>query len=590
MEHTSSSSSGEADGHDARPGETPPGGRAQAGPERGAQLRDVARRLARFEGHDEAGSLVAEVVDAALQAFTRTTSVRDPLPSTVPGTPQEALAVLAGLDQLRSALSAIDARWQVEAEARIRAADRDADVDEDQQGRSAAHEIGLARRVSPSSASLSLGSSRRLVEQLPGVASALRDGDVTQQQVAALSGALDGAEPATCARIDEIVSEDPQSLQGMGPRRVRRGVQEIIQRMEPHNSRARAERAARARHVRMTPLSDGMARVTGILRGVDASGMMQTLNRGAQSLKAGGARESVSALEADLLVAAVQDGPGSDRAEPGVTQEGDAPFRKPSRPAQGLDVGVIITDTALLGRDDEAQCAQLEGYGAIPAHIITDTLRGTPPGYLRGSEDKHPDEDVTAFYRRLYTNPTTGELTGMESRARVFPAGLARMIRWRDVTCRTPWCNAIIRQIDHARPHHQGGPTSYANGQGLCVRCNLLKEHGRWVLTPLTSTDPAATGRAPTTADPTDPTAPAATDPRGWAWQSPHGAHATSRTPRLLDPPAPREAGAARDEPFPSESAPFPFDSAVPDAHQARPLGAEPPDDPVPPPRRRPGR
>ena len=68
----------------------------------------------------------------------------------------------------------------------------------------------------------------------------------------------------------------------------------------------------------------------------------------------------------------------------------------------------------------------------------------------------------------------------MDSRARLFPAGLARFIRLRDQICRTPWCDAPIRHIDHVVPHGADGPTSGPNGQGLCEACNHAKQALGW--------------------------------------------------------------------------------------------------------------
>ncbi|WP_427018559.1 HNH endonuclease [Pseudarthrobacter sp. P1] len=82
--------------------------------------------------------------------------------------------------------------------------------------------------------------------------------------------------------------------------------------------------------------------------------------------------------------------------------------------------------------------------------------------------------------RRLFTAPGTGELVGMDSRARRFPASLQRFIRARDQVCRTPWCGAPIRHADHVTAWAGGGPTSLANGQGLCERCNQTKELQGW--------------------------------------------------------------------------------------------------------------
>ena len=68
----------------------------------------------------------------------------------------------------------------------------------------------------------------------------------------------------------------------------------------------------------------------------------------------------------------------------------------------------------------------------------------------------------------------------MDSARRLFPAALRRFVIARDGTCRTPWCDAPVAQLDHVTPHAEGGATSATNGQGLCVRCNLTKEQPGW--------------------------------------------------------------------------------------------------------------
>ncbi|WP_345081988.1 HNH endonuclease [Brachybacterium paraconglomeratum] len=597
----------------------------------GDVLDEVLDRFSAIEAAPETRALVAQVLAATLMAFTHTRSVRDPLPDTAPESAEEALAVLAGVGQLRASLAAIDASWQVAAENRIRRDDLARGVPSSQQGRGAGQEIGLARRISPSASSFSLAKARRLVQNMPGAIDRLWAGAMTDQQASAVSGALDGASADTCHRVDDHLLEHPEFLQDKGFKRLRSDTQKLVQQLEPETSRARAERAARARHVTMTPLADGMARVTAVLRGIDAAGLMNSLNVRAQSLRAAGAKASVPALEADLLVDDVLHGgqveesddqrvvpsdqsleasdpvpepvdpatepvdpvrePVDPAVEPGMFDDAEevlesataeqAPPKMP-RIRPGLDVGIVISDTALLGPDDGSETAELEGYGTIPAHIVRDTLLGQPPGHLRADEGDHPDEVVSAFYRRLYRSPRTGELIAMESRARAFPAGLARMIRWRDTTCRTPWCDAKIRQIDHVIPHHKGGSTSYANGQGLCVRCNLLKELGLWVLSPL-SRSHAATDTDATDTDATDTAATAMTaassttgseseagaadsantradpssPPRAWIWSSPHGAVGISFTPSQFTPSSdPPSSGAPSSVPPPSDAPP----------------------------------
>jgi hypothetical protein len=73
----------------------------------------------------------------------------------------------------------------------------------------------------------------------------------------------------------------------------------------------------------------------------------------------------------------------------------------------------------------------------------------------------------------------------MDSKARKFPDGIRRMVMARDATCTGPWCDAPIRHIDHIVAWSQGGPTTLANGEGLCERCNQSKEADGWSAKPV---------------------------------------------------------------------------------------------------------
>jgi len=137
-----------------------------------------------------------------------------------------------------------------------------------------------------------------------------------------------------------------------------------------------------------------------------------------------------------------------------------------------------MTDLSLFGISEES--AHLDGYGPIPVDLARELVIGACSGAEK------------LWLRRLYTNPTSGELLSMDARSRLFPAGLARFIRLRDQTCRTPWCDAPIRDTDHAEPYDAGGSTSGENGQGLCEACNHAKQAPGWRARPS-----PATGRPP---------------------------------------------------------------------------------------------
>jgi len=78
----------------------------------------------------------------------------------------------------------------------------------------------------------------------------------------------------------------------------------------------------------------------------------------------------------------------------------------------------------------------------------------------------------------------------MDSRARLFPPGHRRFIQTRDDTCRTPYCDAPIRHLDHIIPWHTGGPTTTDNAAGLCEACNHTKETPGWKARPSPAAEP----------------------------------------------------------------------------------------------------
>ncbi|NQD90545.1 HNH endonuclease, partial [Paenarthrobacter sp. CM16] len=124
----------------------------------------------------------------------------------------------------------------------------------------------------------------------------------------------------------------------------------------------------------------------------------------------------------------------------------------------------------------DAEPARLEGYGIVPAEWARALLAEEPSG----SEDQHHRSEFTVLLRRLYTAPGSGELLTMDSRARFFPQRLRRFINIRDNTCRTPYCDAPIRHIDHIIPWHSEGGTNLRNAAGLCETCNQTKENPGW--------------------------------------------------------------------------------------------------------------
>ena len=129
-------------------------------------------------------------------------------------------------------------------------------------------------------------------------------------------------------------------------------------------------------------------------------------------------------------------------------------------------VNLIVRDSELLGDEDGA--GWVEGQGFAPGDLIRSWIAD------------NLESGQGAWVRRLYEQPSTGNLVAMDSKAELFQGRLAEFLRLRDRICRTPGCGAPIRHLDHVEPRSRGGTTTADNGQGLCEVCNYAKEADGW--------------------------------------------------------------------------------------------------------------
>jgi hypothetical protein len=216
---------------------------------------------------------------------------------------------------------------------------------------------------------------------------------------------------------------------------------------------ARRRIAESQRRVTLRPAPDVMSRLSAELPAAEGVAVLKSLGEHADSLRSAGDPRSRQQVMADTLVARLL----------GTEQ----PTRLP------VAVHVVVADDVLFGSNDEA--AHLDGYGPIPGELARELAARAA-------------EDALAQLRRLYVTPATGALVAADSTARRFPQSLAQLIRLRDQTCRTPWCDAPIRHVDHAQDAAANGPTSQANGQGLCEACNHAKQALGWRARPAPGT------------------------------------------------------------------------------------------------------
>ncbi len=410
---------------------------------------------------------------------------------------------LRELEDLKSAESALQARIAVTFDLLQRREQAAAGIPKERLGAGTGAQIALARRESPAKGGRLLGLAKALVIEMPHTLAALQSGQLNEWRATLLVRETACLTAADRAAVDEQLAADTGTLAGVGDRRLVATARAAAYRLDPRTVTDRAAHAASERHVSLRPAPDTMAYLTALLPVTQGVAVYTALSRHADTLRNAGDPRGRGQLMADALVERTTGTPG------GIT---------------GIEIQLVMTDRTLLRADSEP--ARLPGYGTVPAGWARTLINGTKaaetggtprrggtdgvspgpgsPPIPGGAAGSAADTAFTVWLRRLYTHPRTGDLVAMDSRARIFPPGLRRLIQTRDDTCRTPYCDAPIRHLDHIIPWHHGGQTTRTNGAGLCEACNHTKETPGW--TARTALDPAAAQTRPHTIELTTPT------------------------------------------------------------------------------------
>ncbi len=360
----------------------------------------------------------------------------------------ERVDALRALERLGCVVTAAQAHLSRELDQSQRAAQADSGVPAARQGAGVADQVARARRESPHRGRQHLGLAKIVARELPHTWAAWRAGRITEWKatiVARETGCLSLADRIV---VDEVVAGDPSALEAMGDRELAGACLREVARLDAAALVARRRRAESERRVTLRPAPDTMTYLTALLPVKDGVAVLAALSQSADVARAAGDERSRGQVMADTLVEGVRGGAGGTAGSPGVT------------------LGLVMSDAALFGGADEP--AHLDGFGPIPAELAREIVVGAC------------DHDERVWLRRLYASPTTGELVAMDARGRSFRGSLARFVRLRDRVCRTPWCDAPIRHVDHPRRHADDGPTAADNAQGLCEACNYAKDAPGW--------------------------------------------------------------------------------------------------------------
>ncbi len=358
----------------------------------------------------------------------------------------ERIDQIRALEELKSAAAAAQARATADLAASQVAQQAALRVRPSDQGKGVAAQVALARRESPVRGNQHLGLARALVHEMPHTLRALAGGRLSEWRATLLVRETACLTREDRATVDRLLVADPSVVEGWGDRRLAAEARRMAYRRDPEAAVRRSRKAESERRVTCRPAPDTMAYLTALLPLAEAVSVYAALSREADCRRSDGDARSRGQVMADALVERVTG-------------------RAAGKPASA-EVEVVMTDQALLRGDREP--AEVVGFGPVPSSWARDLLAAALDG------------EGTVWLRRLFTAPATGELVALDSKRRLFPLGLRRLLRLRDRECRTPWCDAPVRHSDHVVPHEAGGPTSAGNGQGLCEGCNQTKQAPGW--------------------------------------------------------------------------------------------------------------
>ena len=315
--------------------------------------------------------------------------------------------------------------------------------------RGVAAQVAFAKRESHARGQRDVGLAMVLRKELTCTSEALRQGRITAWKATLVARETACLSLEHRQLVDEALAGDPAKIEAMGDREVVAACQDLAARFDAAAVAERRRRAEADRHTSLRPAPDTMTWLGALLPVKDGVAVHKALLDEADRTKAAGDPRSRGAIMADTLV---------DRVlRPHVAGDGARP---------PLMINVVVPDQVLLGDKDGS--GYVEDHGEVPGDLLREWIA------------EHAERGVADWVRRLYQPPGTGDLVAMDSRGRLFEGRLAEFLRLRDRRCRTPWCDAPIRHLDHAKDAANGGRTSAGNGQGLCEACNHAKQADGW--------------------------------------------------------------------------------------------------------------
>ena len=401
--------------------------------------------MSQLRDHEEAEPLPADVVTVRLTEILE--ELAGVVNDTGPVPDASRIDRLALLEKLQAATAAVQAAESVrfaqsQVEKQLAANMRPEAI-----GRGIAEQIGLACRISPTTAARRLETARALWFELPDTYTQLLAGEVSEHIAQTIVSETRHLDADARREVDQQFTAARIGVMGFKAATacVRRIAYEADR--EGYVRRGRTER--KHRRVGLRPAPDTMAILSGYLPVEQGIACYAALRKHSDTMIATGDGRTRDQIMADTLIERIT----------GQASASDV----------NVELQIMMSLETLLDPENDKP-ATIPGYGPLPSDLARQIVITS---------------EGRKWWRRLFTAPTggkgsSGPIVGGDPSKRCFDGWLAHLIRLRDQTCRTPFCGAPIRHIDHSTRHSEGGPTSYTNGRGACERCNYTREMPGW--------------------------------------------------------------------------------------------------------------
>jgi Domain of unknown function (DUF222)/HNH endonuclease len=307
-------------------------------------------------------------------------------------------------------------------------------------------ELAAALDLSPRGADLLISRAYALVHELPATLQALRDGSISWAHAGVI------VEQAWPVPVEDRAAFEAKLLEIAGDTsasQLNRRAKILRERLHPETITTRHNKAVEERRVWVTDAGDGMAEFGALLPAEQATAIFNRVTVIAKGLRCPEEERTLPQIRADLT------------AELLINGELDAAFGV--GPGIQAEVSVNVPVFTLMGTSEHP--ADLEGTIPI-APDVARRLAGTATSFMR-----------------ILTHPETGAFLSFGRTKYRPPKNLAKSIRMRDGTSRSPWNSpggARFAEIDHTIPYSKGGTTDPGNLALLSPGDHKIKHGTPW--------------------------------------------------------------------------------------------------------------